>query len=381
MSVILPFLLGFFILGFLVFIHEAGHFLTARAFGVRVLEFGLGFPFLGRIVKFKRKGTVYSINWLFFGGFVQLHGEDAGSSKDPDSFASKNVWVRFLIAAAGIIVNIVFAIILFTILMATSGFKVDFQSPIPNKFPFGTTTNSILVLDVSKNSPAALAGLKFGDKILSVNGQNVAEIKTVQDFIKNHSGEPVTLIVRSNNVANSRQVIVIPRVNPPEGEGALGVGLDTVQTLSYDSPLEKTFVGFLHSANMVEFQIVGIKTFISKSVEEKSIEPLAAQASGPVRVVAVLGLLVKNSGSELVRVIATFTALISLMLGIGNLLPIPALDGGRLFFFLIEGVTGKKVKPRVENLIHGIGFVVLLFLLVLITANDLFRVFTGHIFG
>lgn len=122
-------------------------------------------------------------------------------------------------------------------------------------------------------------------------------------------------------------------------------------------------------------------SFLEKSVEERSIEPIASQASGPVRIVAVLGVLVQNSGAEVVKVVLTFTALISLLLGIGNLLPIPALDGGRLFFFLIEGLTGKKVKPKIENLIHSIGFAVLLMLVVLITANDIFRIFRGQLFG
>ncbi|HSX58354.1 MAG TPA: M50 family metallopeptidase [Candidatus Saccharimonadales bacterium] len=381
MSVVIPLLLGIFILGFLVLIHEAGHFLTARAFGVRVLEFGIGFPFLGRIFKFKRKGTVYSVNWLLFGGFVQLYGEEAGSSKDPDSFASKNVWVRFTIAAAGIVVNIVFAILLFTILMATSHYKVDFPNTIPNKFPLGNTREYVMIVNVDKDSPASFAGLKLGDKIQTMNGQKFTDIKEVQSYVLSHKGQPITLVVENSTSQTTREAIVVPRVNPPAGKGSLGVSLDSGQTLSYDTPFDRVFVGVEHSINMVEYQVAGLKTFISKSVAEKSIEPLASQASGPVRIIAVLGFLVQNSGSELLRVIATFTALISLMLGIGNLLPIPALDGGRLAFFLIEGLTGHKVKPRVENLIHGIGFVVLLFLLVLITANDIFRVFTGHIFG
>src|SRR5438128_655509 len=111
MQIVIAAVIGIAILSFLVIIHELGHFLVARAFGVRVLEFGIGFPFLGRIVKFKRGDTVYSINWLLFGGFVQLYGEESGSAKGPESFSAKPVWIRFLIAAAGVIVNLVFAIV------------------------------------------------------------------------------------------------------------------------------------------------------------------------------------------------------------------------------------------------------------------------------
>lgn len=382
MSLVLPVLIAIGILSFLVLIHEAGHFFAARAFGVRVQEFGIGFPFLGRIFKFKRKGVVYSVNWLLFGGFVQLYGEDAGTEKlGPESFASKNVWVRFFIAIAGILVNIALAIVLFTFLLASSGFKVDFQSPVPNTFPFGTETKFVLVGNVSDDSPAELAGLKFGDKIMLIDALPVTSITNVQKYVQDHKGEPITLTVENINENTARVVTVIPRLNPPEGQGALGVGLDEGQTLSYDSLPERVSVGVLHSINMIDFQLAGLSSFIGKSVEEKSLEPIASQASGPVRIVAVLGVLVQNSGDQVIEVILTFTALISLMLGIGNLLPIPALDGGRLFFFLIEGITGKKVKPKTENMIHGIGFAVLLFLMVIIVFNDVYRIFTGQLFG
>ncbi len=381
MTFIISLLVGLGVLSFLVIIHEAGHFFVARAFGVKVLEFGIGFPFLGRIFKFKRHGVTYSVNWLLFGGFVQLYGEDAGSAKSKDSFAAQNVWVRFFIAIAGILVNIILAIVLFTILLANSGFKMDFQSPIPNKFPFGTESNFVLIGNVSEGSPAELGGLKFGDKILSIDGEKIAGIADIQKYVQDHKGQPITLTVMNLNENTERQVIVVPRVDPPKGQGALGIGLDEGQTLSYDSLPERVFVGVLHSVNMIDFQIAGLQSFISKSVQEKSIEPLASQASGPVRIVAVLGVLVQNSGEQAVKVVLTFTALISLMLGIGNLLPIPALDGGRLFFFLLEGLTGKKVKAKTENMIHGIGFAVLLFLIFLITANDIFRIVTGQLFG
>lgn len=381
MSSIFSLLIGLAVISFLVLIHEAGHFFAARAFGVKVQEFGIGFPFLGRIFKFKRKGVTYSVNWLLFGGFVQLYGEEAGSGKGPESFSSKNVWVRFTIAIAGILVNIALAILLFTILLATSGFKVDFQSPVENKFPFGRETTFILIGDVTKNSPAERGGLKFGDKILSIDGNSVTSLKAVQNYVQENKGVPITLSVQNINENISREAVVIPRLNPPAGEGALGIGLDEGQTLAYETPIEKTFVGVLHSVNMIDFQLAGLQSFLSESVKEKSIEPIASQASGPVRIVAVLGVLVQNSGDQVVKVILTFTALISLMLGIGNLLPIPALDGGRLFFFLIEGITGRKVKPKIENLIHSVGFAVLLFLMVLIVFNDVYRIFTGQLFG
>ncbi len=466
-SIILAAVIGIAILSFLVIIHELGHFFVARAFGVRVLEFGIGFPFLGSIFKIKRGETTYSVNWLLFGGFVQLYGEEAGSKEGPESFASKPVWVRILIAATGALVNLALAVILFTILTAASGFNTDLQSPFPVKFPFGTQsdnaavanvahrsgasetglavndkiisinnqkitngleqinsiananvgknldlkvanvitgkerevsvvsagTNYALITSVASKSPAAQAGLKEGDKIISVDGKPITDAQKIRSLIKEKSGSEITIVVQNLDGSSARTIQVTPRKNPPAGQGSLGVTLDQGAplglgvalvpntTISYDNLGQKILSGFLQSGNMLYFQWVGLKSFIGQSFKQGSIEPLASQAAGPVGIVAVLGILVQNSGAQFLKVIATFMALISLILGIGNLLPIPAVDGGRIFFFLIEAVTRKKVNPKVENLIHGVGFVILLLLMALITANDIFKIFTGHLFG
>lgn len=468
MQIVFEAIIGIAILSFLIIIHELGHFILARAFGVKVDEFGLGFPFLGRIVKFKRGETIYSINWLFFGGFVQLHGEESGSKvNDPRSFSAQNVWKRYLISSAGVVVNIVFAVLVFTILLAFTGFKFDSQqTPFPNKFPFGTqstvgfisyvepksiaesvgfkagdkvisvdgkTLGSIndietytsskinqnvqvvvqnlneksyreinvtpigsnfgLVTSIVSGSPADKAGFKQWDKILTVDGKSMTSADEIRTYTKDKAGQNITFTVQNLTGSSSREISVTPRKNPPAGEGALGITLEQGAPLSagayleerisvaYTSLPEKVFVGFLHSGNMLELQWAGLKSFFSQSIQQGSIEPLAANASGPVRIVAVLGVLVQNSGAEFLRVIATLAALISLMLGIGNLLPIPALDGGRMFILFIEGVFHKKVKAELENKVTSISFLILCLLLVVITANDIFRMVTGHLFG
>lgn len=382
LSILLTTVIGLGVLSFLIFIHEAGHFVTARFFKVRVQEFGIGFPFLGRIFSFKRGETIYSINWLFFGGFVQLYGEDSGSeSMGPESFAAQNVWKRIAIAGAGVVVNILFAVLVFTFLMATSNFKLDMSAPFDIKFPFGQQTEYVLITGVEKNSPASEAGLKFLDKVTKVGEQDVATVSDLQNYVKEHKGEEVYLSVKNLKEDSEREVAVTPRVNPPAGQGALGVGLDKGIELKYASLPDKVFVGFLHSANLIVLQTVGLRNFIGQSFQEGSIEPIASKASGPVGVVAALGILVQNSGDQAITTLLTLMALISLMLGIGNLLPIPAVDGGRLAFFYIEALTGKKVSAKVENLIHGVGFVILLGLIVLISINDVIRIVNGKLFG
>lgn len=382
LSTLLTAVIGISVLSFLILIHEFGHFLAARYFGVKVKEFGIGFPFLGRIFTFKRGETLYSINWLFLGGFVSLYGEESLDEKGPHSFSSQSVWKRIIIAGAGVVVNILFAVLVFTILLASSGFKTDYQSPFENKLPFGKQEPYVLIVGVDENSPAKEAGLKFLDRVLKVNGKEISDVSQLQTLVKENVGNELSLTVENLREENkNREIKVTPRVNPPPGEGALGIGLDEGTRLTYESLPEKIFVGFLHSANMVELQFAGLKKFIGESFEKRSVEPVASKASGPIGVVAVLGILVQNSGSEALKVLATLTALISLLLGIGNLLPLPAVDGGRLFFYYIEALTGKRVSPRVENAIHAIGFFVLIFLLILITINDISKLVHGNIFG
>lgn len=382
LSILITTLIGLAVLSFLIFIHEAGHFVTARFFKVKVLEFGIGFPFLGRMFSFKRGDTLYSINWLFFGGFVQLYGEESGGEDlGKESFSAQNVWKRIAIAGAGVVVNILFAVIVFTFLMATSNFKLDMAAPFDIKFPFGQQTEYVLITGVEEKSPASQAGLKFLDKITRIGGQEVNSVAGLQDYVANHKGEEVYLSVTNIKEANEREVAVIPRINPPAGQGALGIGLDKGIELKYASVTDKIFVGVFHSANLVVLQTVGLKNFIAQSFAERSIEPIASKASGPVGVVAALGILVQNSGDQALNTLLTLTALISLMLGIGNLLPIPAVDGGRLAFFYVEALIGKKVNAKIENLIHGIGFVILLGLIVLISINDIVRIVSGKLFG
>lgn len=379
-TIILATLIGILVLGLLVFIHEAGHFLAAKFFKVKVEEFGFGFPFPGRIFGIKRGETVYSLNWLPAGGFVKLYGEE-GDAQGPRSFASKPWWQRAIIVAAGVIVNLTLAIILFTIIVASGGFKTDFNLVFDNKFPFGKQTNYVFVGLVDEKSPAKQAGLRAGDKVISVDGNTVEDVREFQTVVRNNLGEEIVLEVENVQDQNERTLNLTPRENPPPGEGAIGVSLGQGALLDYQSITDKVFVGVLHSANLLQFQWTGIKALFSQSVEEGTVEPLARNSSGPVGIVAAISVLVGAGGVQSLIILANFAALISLILGIANLLPIPAMDGGRLFFILLEGIRGKKINPKIENLIHTVGLVVLMVLFLLITFNDFVKIFTGRIFG
>lgn len=375
-------IIGILVLSFLIFIHEAGHFIAAKLFGVKVEEFGFGFPIPGKIWSFKKGETTYSINWLPAGGFVRLYGEESGANEnDPRSFSGKSVWKRIIIAGAGVVINISLGIILFTGILAFTGFKQDFNLRIPNQFVFGQQTNYGLITFVEKSSPAGEVGLRVGDKIIEVDGQSLSDADQLRSYIKSQSGSEIDLIVQNLGQTSLREVSVTPRKNPPPNQGSLGVGLEQGATLSYNSLPEKIFSGVLHSVNMLQYQWVGMKSLFSQSVQEGSVQPITSQSTGPVGIVAIFSLILQGGGIEALKSVMLLTAMISLLLGVFNLLPLPATDGGRLFFFYIEALRGKKVNPKVENMIHMVGFIVLIFLVVLISANDIYKIINGKIFG
>jgi regulator of sigma E protease len=380
MEFILTIFIGIAVLGLLIFVHEAGHFFAAKFFGVKVEEFGFGFPIPGRIWGVKKGETTYSINWLPAGGFVRLLGEE-GEEDDPRSFSNKPWWQRALIVAAGVIVNLIVGIILFTILLSFTGFKADFPLLFENKFPFGRQQNYTFISQVEEGSPAKEAGLKAGDKILTADNKTFETSSSFVNYIKEHKGQTVKLVVLNINDQKERTVNVVPSLTRTAEQGALGVNIGEEATVSYDSLAEKVFSGVLHSANLLEFQWVGIKTLFSQSIAEKSISPIASNSSGPVGIVAVFSVILNIGGIQALIILINLTALISLILGIANILPIPAMDGGRLFFIVLEGIRGKKVSLSLENKIHTYGLMVLIVLFVLITFNDIFKILTGRIFG
>ncbi|MBI4039758.1 site-2 protease family protein, partial [Candidatus Daviesbacteria bacterium] len=327
-----------FVLTLLILVlgHEFGHFLVSKKFKIKVLEFGFGIP--PRIWGKKIGETLISINWLPIGGFVRLLGEDSVDKEvlaNKYSFAAHPVGQRIWVVIAGVVMNLLLAWILFWIVVISSGFKEDLPLIKPHQF-LGVNQKSemsVLIGRVDATSPADQAGIKSGDRIVAVDDQLVVDSKQVVDLTKAKSGQKLslTLLDRSNQ---KRIVEVTPRVNPPLGEGALGIELGTIGffRLSYDTPLQKTFAGFTHSLNVVLYSGDILGSLIASSWQSRSAGPISTAVSGPVGITNITSAILQTQNPLIPYL--DFIGTLSLNLAIFNILPIPALDGGRLFFLL-----------------------------------------------
>ena len=363
------------ILGLLIFVHEFGHFIIAKKFGVKVEEFGFGYP--PRIFGKKIKGTIYSLNWIPFGGFVKIYGEDGEAKKDKKSFASRKIWQRVLIIVAGVVMNFLLAAFILGL-----GHGLGLPSPADEYYSsYAKVSQSrIQILQVASKSPAENSGILAGDIILEmkyINGscgcqgqiqaltpKNVSE---VQDFINQHKGQEIILkIVRGKETLELK---TIPRKDPPTNEGAMGVALSATVMVSYPW-YSALFYGFKTAFNLMIAIVVAIADVLRRLVSGAGSQA-AASIAGPVGVYVLTGQMARLGFVYLLQ----FTALLSLNLMIVNSLPFPALDGGRLLFLLIEKIKGKPVSAKVERVVHSIGFVLLIILMLAITVRDIIKWF------
>ena len=356
MFTVLLSILGFVaVLVVLIVIHEAGHFFAAKLARVRVLEFGIGFP--PRLWGLRKGETVYSINAVPLGGFVKMLGEEDPS--EPGSLAGKSTAVRFLVMAAGPFMNLLMAVVLFSALFV-----------IPQDVPVG----DVSVVDVLPDSPAARAGVLSGDVILEANGRTLDNDGHLRYEIALSLGQETTWLVQRGR--EQVTVALVPRVNPPEGSGATGIRVAT-RNVTYEKRSEA-----LWRAPMLGLQRTGEVLVLVRNEFTKWISGGAApQVTGPVGMAHVFGEVAQVEVPPVHRVITTLNlaAVISLSLGIVNLLPIPALDGGRILFVAIEWIRrGKRISPQSEGLVHLVGFAVLIMLAILITFADLNRIFRGE---
>lgn len=337
------------ILIFLMIAHELGHFATAKAFGVKVEEFGLGLP--PRIWGFRRGETMYSINWIPFGAFVKLLGEEDPTA--PRSLASKNRRVRFLILCGGSLVNFVLPVALFA---------VSFM------IPHQVLVETVQVKEVAAGSPAETAGMAAGDTLLQIQGHEVRGRSDVSYYLTLNLGATVNVKLRTAEGAE-RTVYVTPRWNPPPGQGATGImiqGLDS-KVISESLPfweaipqgVVRCWETLILFRNSVAMWITGSQTPVF---------------TGPVGIAQMTGEVVQAGWGPVLE----FTAVISINMGILNLFPIPGLDGGRLIFVIVEFLRrGKRISPRVEGLVHFAGFVALLLLIGVVSYFDIVRLVQG----
>jgi len=352
---LLTFILFILIVSLLVFIHELGHFVTARKLGMAVEEFGFGFP--PRIAGIRRGSTIYSINWIPFGGFVRLKGEQPGTAVEPDSFGAQSRSRRFAVLAAGVLMNYLLAFVLFTvgfsigIPAATTGTAADakLRNPMPQ------------IVSLNSTGPAAQAGLKNGDRLIRANETPITSSEDLKTFEQVNQDKPFTLTAQRGDTQLS--VTVTPQKS---GEDFLiGIGVLVVGTLQ--EPFPQSIVSGAQATVMTTWQILqSFGTLLKNLVTEGRV---SQDLSGPVGIVVLTGQAADLGFAYLLQ----FIALLSTTLAVVNFFPLPALDGGRALFVIIEAIRRKAVDHRIEALVHAIGFYVLLGLVVLVSIHDVQR--------
>jgi regulator of sigma E protease len=399
------------ILSVLVLVHELGHFVMAKIFGIKVEEFGFGLP--PRAFGKKFGETLYSINWLPIGGFVKLYGEDeAGAgkvsfsrkstsdvvenksfamreeevmisssdlkieeekieisetitvkegtkSKNTDSdraFYAKPVWQRAMVVCSGVFMNFVLAVAIISFLFSVVGVAIP--------------GNKVTIDAIVKASPADKAGLKVGDIVQTINGVSITSTTQLVSITKQHLGEKLALQVKTQT-SKLKNIKITPRKVYPSNEGPMGVAISQASSIKKYPWYEAPFVGIKEALNETGLIVNGLVMIVVQIFTKGSVP---SDVAGPVGIAELTGTVISIGPSA----VLSFISLLSLNLAIINILPIPALDGGRLLFIVIEGIFRKKVDQRIEGYAHAIGMAILLGLIALITIHDLFRLFTGQ---
>lgn len=366
------------VLSILVLVHEFGHFLVARFFKVRVEEFALGLPFTKPLWSKKTKDKmVWAVYPVLFGGFVRLLGEEGDEEKhNPASFAHKKPRQRAIILLAGVSMNIILGIVLLYLLLSISSFKTFVPDFAVYNFHEASQTKRVIVTEVKKDSPADLAGIRSGDILVSLGGKDVTGAQKMQEVTRDNAGKSVNVKLYHQIPINPKEVYAVPRANPPAGEGPLGIAIADVLEISYPSFSQKITSGLFLTYDMGVYTLKVLGKLISDAIVSKTAAPVVSNMSGPVGIFNITRSFLAIGGIEAFYNIIQLMAMMTINLAIFNILPFPALDGGRLVFVVIEGVTGKKVKPKWERYIHQTGMAILLALMVLVTFNDVVRIFT-----
>jgi regulator of sigma E protease len=392
---VLPF---FVIIVVLIVVHELGHFITGKLAGVKVLEFGLGYP--PRLWGIKRGETEYTINALPLGGFVRLLGEE--DPTDPRSLAAKPRWVRLVVLGSGAVMNVFLAIFLFAMALM---------------IPRGVDVSRTRVSEVVPNSPAAAAGILPGDVIFAIDGHNVQNTSDLSYQIRLHLGQTITMKVRRQQGASGAQFLDIPvhaRWSAPNyvdaqgvthGQGPTGITIGpaygSVQVIPPDEraklakslppgetvpttrllPFSQTqweppWQAFPDGARKSYESLILARNEIFSRIRGGLGGDKGFQVTGPVGIAQLTGEVVKEAGW---KSLVDLAALLSMNLAVLNILPLPMLDGGRVVFVLLEYVRrGRRVKPEKEAMVHLVGLVAILTLAAVITYFDIARLFAGN---
>lgn len=364
------FILFIVVLGVLIFAHELGHFLVAKKCGMRVDEFGLGFP--PRVFGKKIGETIYSLNWIPFGGFVKIFGENPSASPETErlatseerSFGKKNRGLQAAVLVAGVTFNVIFAWLLISI-----SFVSGFPAPVGYYQGVSVENPRLVLTQVLINSPAARTGLQAGDAIISITAGADSLItlnaEAVSDFMNQHEGKEILLGYERGS--EKKEVKITPVSGIVSSRAAIGVGLDLIGVVKLPF-----FRALWESAKTTGALLVEITKGIGKFFYKAfTFQANFSEVAGPIGIAGLVGSAARMGFANLLG----FTAFISLNLAVINLLPIPALDGGRLLFVAIETIRRRPLNPKIVNYLNGVGFALLLILMLVITYKDVIKLF------
>ena len=355
------------VLAILIFVHELGHFVFAKLFSIRVDEFAIGFP--PKIFGWKRGETQYNLNLIPLGGYVKIFGEDPNEESvngidSARSFVNAKKWKQIIVLLSGIIMNIVFAWLLISV-----SFNIGLLTSIEDQYKDKAQNVSVMISSVMKDSPSDKAGLKSGDDILSIESGSTKilapSVSEIQTTIAESKGD-IKIDYKRGNATGT--VNIIAKDGVVEGRKAIGISMGLVGTVKFGF-----FQSFYEGAKLTYIETIniakGLCGFIAGAFKGQS--GLLAQMTGPV---GIAGMVREASGMGLSYLFG-FIAMISINLAVLNLVPFPALDGGRVLFVLIEVVIRRRIKPEIANWLNLIGFGLLILLMLFITYKDILRLF------
>ena len=349
----MSFVAAVLIFGIIIMIHEFGHFLFAKLNGIGVIEFSLGMG--PRLYSFEKGGTRYSVKILPFGGSCMMLGEDEENS-DQSAFNNKSVWARISVVAAGPIFTFLLAFLLSRVIVGLTGYQ------------------PATVMEVMDGYPAKEAGLLPGDLITEINGRNIHSKDDITLYIQTHAGKTITVEYKradGNGGVERRSAVIVPQYSEEDGGYLMGVRFDGVA-----KPVSGLGQLLVHSAYEVKYWIQYVfDAFYMMFHGEVSLNDL----SGPVGIVTTIDdtvdQVIPYGRTVVILTLINFCILLSANLGVMNLLPIPALDGGRLVFLFIEAVRGKPIDKEKEGMVHMAGMMLLMALMVLVLFNDVRKLF------
>lgn len=345
------------VLSVLVLVHEFGHFLLAKKAGIKVEEFGVGYP--PRAIAKKIGETVYSLNWIPFGGFIRLYGEELSEADKTDSgktFWSKSKKTRTAVILGGVLANFILGIVCFSIVYSATGIPVR--------------TNQVKIVEIIKDSPAEKMGLKTDDIILALNDQKLKGLDDFITLIREKKGQEIRLLVKREK--DNIIFFVTPRAETPEGEGPLGVVVSNMEIKKFpfwQMPFRGAVEGVKEALGWGSLIILSLKKMFVDLLFQGVVPK---DVAGPLGILQVTGIVAKSGFLSILQ----FVGILSVNLAVLNIMPFPALDGGRIIFVVYELVTRRRPRPSIEHWINSAGMALLILLLILITVNDIQRILT-----